>query len=66
MLKQAEGMEPKDKTEHIKKARGKLKQAIYCLNRAIKLEPNVDELLWDKAVLLQVKSRVKLSLEKHR
>ena len=48
------------------RAQGKLKQAIYCLNRAIKLEPNVDELLWDKAVLLQVKSRVKLSLEKHR
>ena len=48
------------------RAQGKLKQAIYCLNRAVKLEPNVDELLWDKAVLLQVKIGVKLSLEKHR
>ena len=35
------------------RTQGKLKQAIYCLNRAIKIEPDADELLWEKAKLLQ-------------
>ena len=45
------------------RVQGKLKQAIYCLNRAIKIEPGVDELLWDKAQLLQETSQHRRAIE---
>ena len=42
---------------------GKLKQAIYCLNRAIKIEPTADDLLWDKAQLLQETSQNRRAID---
>jgi tetratricopeptide (TPR) repeat protein len=45
------------------RTQGKLKQAIYCLNRAIKIEPEADELLWDKAKLLQETSQHRRAID---